>query len=63
MVAQILELQAAGCDIVRVAVPDMDAAKNLHEIISAVEVPIIADIHFDYKLAFSPKCLCGFQFD
>ncbi|MBQ6976927.1 MAG: flavodoxin-dependent (E)-4-hydroxy-3-methylbut-2-enyl-diphosphate synthase, partial [Selenomonadaceae bacterium] len=41
----------AGCDIVRVAVPNMDAAKNLREIISAVEVPIIADIHFDHKLA------------
>lgn len=50
-VAQILKLQDAGCDIVRVAVPDMDAAKNLHEIIAAVDVPIIADIHFDYKLA------------
>ena len=50
-VAQILKLQAAGCDIVRLAVPDMDAAKNLHNIISAVEVPIVADIHFDYKLA------------
>ena len=50
-VAQIQQLQAAGCDIVRVAVPDMDAAKNLRGIISAVDVPIIADIHFDYKLA------------
>ena len=50
-VAQILKLQAAGCDIVRLAVPDMDAAQNLHEIISAVELPIVADIHFDYKLA------------
>lgn len=50
-VAQIIQLQAAGCDIVRVAVPDMNAAKKLHEIISAVDVPIIADIHFDYKLA------------
>ncbi len=50
-VEQILKLQAAGCDIVRVAVPDMAAAKNLREIISAVEVPIVADIHFDYKLA------------
>lgn len=50
-VAQITQLQSAGCDIVRVAVPDMDAAKKLHEIISAVDVPIIADIHFDYKLA------------
>ena len=50
-VTQITQLQAAGCDIVRIAVPDMDAAKKIHEIISAVDVPIIADIHFDYKLA------------
>lgn len=50
-VEQITQLQAAGCDIVRVAVPDMNAAKNLRGIISAVNVPIIADIHFDYKLA------------
>lgn len=50
-VEQIQQLSAAGCDIVRVAVPDMDAAKNLRGIIFAVDVPIIADIHFDYKLA------------
>ena len=50
-VEQILKLQAAGCDIVRVAVPDLDAAKSLHEIISSVDIPIVADIHFDYKLA------------
>ena len=50
-VAQILKLQEAGCDIVRVAVPDMESAKSLHEIISATYIPIIADIHFDYKLA------------
>ncbi len=50
-VEQILQLQAVGCDIVRVAVPNMDAAKNLRGIISEVDVPIIADIHFDYKLA------------
>lgn len=50
-VEQILKLQEAGCDIVRLAVPDMDAAQNLHNIISSVEVPIVADIHFDYKLA------------
>ena len=50
-VEQILKLQDVGCDIVRVAVPDMDAAKNIGSIISAVDVPIIADIHFDYKLA------------
>lgn len=50
-VAQILKLQDAGCEIVRVAVPDMDSAKVLHEIVSAVNIPVIADIHFDYKLA------------
>lgn len=50
-VAQIKTLQAAGCDIVRLAVPDMQAAKNLHNIIAQVNVPLVADIHFDYKLA------------
>lgn len=50
-VAQIKALQAAGCDIVRLAVPDMQAAKNLHNIIAQVNVPLVADIHFDYKLA------------
>ncbi|MBQ3337408.1 MAG: flavodoxin-dependent (E)-4-hydroxy-3-methylbut-2-enyl-diphosphate synthase [Selenomonadaceae bacterium] len=48
---QIQRLAAAGCDIVRVAVPDMNAAKSLGKIISTVDVPIVADIHFDYKLA------------
>lgn len=50
-VAQIRALTAAGCDIVRLAVPDMDAAKNLGNIIREVDVPLVADIHFDYKLA------------
>lgn len=50
-VEQIQRLTEAGCDIVRVAVPDMPAAKALGKIISAVEVPLVADIHFDYKLA------------
>ena len=50
-VAQIQSLAEAGCDIVRLAVPDMDAAKNLGNIIKAVDIPLIADIHFDYKLA------------
>lgn len=49
--AQIRALTAAGCDIVRLAVPDMAAAKALGEIIRAVEVPLVADIHFDYRLA------------
>ena len=50
-IEQINKLAEAGCDIVRLAVPDMDAAKNLGNIIKSVEVPLIADIHFDYKLA------------
>ena len=50
-VRQIRELAAAGCDIVRLAVPDMEAAKNLGNIIRQVKTPLVADIHFDYKLA------------
>ena len=50
-VQQIRELAAAGCDIVRLAVPDMEAAKNLGNIIRQVKTPLVADIHFDYKLA------------
>ena len=50
-VAQIRALQAAGCDIVRLAVPDMEAAKNLGNILRQVTVPLVADIHFDCKLA------------
>ena len=50
-VAQIKALAAAGCNIVRLAVPDMAAAKTLGEIVRAVDVPLVADIHFDYRLA------------
>jgi (E)-4-hydroxy-3-methylbut-2-enyl-diphosphate synthase len=50
-VKQIKELEMAGCDIVRVAVPDMDAAKSLGEIKRQVNIPIVSDIHFDYRLA------------
>ena len=50
-VAQIKALQEAGCDIVRLAVPDMDAADNLANIKREVDIPLIADIHFDYRLA------------
>jgi (E)-4-hydroxy-3-methylbut-2-enyl-diphosphate synthase len=48
---QLRQLQAAGADIIRVAVPDMDAAKNLGALQKAIKVPLIADIHFDYHLA------------
>ena len=50
-VQQIKALTAAGCDIVRLAVPAMAAAENLGNIIKEVKVPLVADIHFDYKLA------------
>jgi len=50
-VSQITRLSEAGCEIVRVAVPDTKAAVALKEIISQISIPIIADIHFDYKLA------------
>lgn len=50
-VAQIKALVDAGCDIVRVAVPDMSAAENIYNIKNQVDVPLVADIHFDYRLA------------
>lgn len=50
-VAQIKSLEKAGCDIVRLAVPDMDAAKSLGKIKKQTNIPIVSDIHFDYKLA------------
>lgn len=52
-VAQIRELTKAGCEIIRCAVPDMDAAKALTEIKSQIDIPLVADIHFDYKLAIA----------
>ncbi|MCR5793387.1 MAG: flavodoxin-dependent (E)-4-hydroxy-3-methylbut-2-enyl-diphosphate synthase [Lachnospiraceae bacterium] len=50
-VAQILALEKAGCDIIRVAVPDESAAKAIAEIKKRIHIPLVADIHFDYKLA------------
>ena len=52
-VTQINELAAAGCDIIRVAVPDMDAAKAISEIKKQISIPLVADIHFDYRLAIA----------
>lgn len=52
-VKQIRQLEECGCDIVRVAVPDMDAAKAIVDIKKKVSIPIIADIHFDYRLALA----------
>ncbi len=50
-VTQILRLQEAGCDLIRVAVPDEKAARALSKIKEAILIPLIADIHFDYRLA------------
>lgn len=50
-IAQIRMLRAAGCDIVRVTVPDMESADALQKILPEVDIPIVADIHFDYRLA------------
>jgi (E)-4-hydroxy-3-methylbut-2-enyl-diphosphate synthase len=50
-VAQIRSLTAAGCHLLRIAVPNMDAAQKISQIKSQVSVPLIADIHFDHKLA------------
>ncbi len=50
-VAQIHRLEAAGCEIIRVAVPDMEAAAAVGAIKREISIPLVADIHFDYKLA------------
>ena len=52
-VAQIHRLEQAGCDIVRLAVPTMEAARSLREIKREIHIPLVADIHFDYRLAIS----------
>ncbi len=52
-VAQILALEAAGCEIIRCAVPTMEAALALKEIKKQIHIPLVADIHFDYKLAIA----------
>ena len=51
--SQIERLASAGCQIVRLAVPDMDAARAFSEIASASPLPLVADIHFDYRLAIA----------
>jgi (E)-4-hydroxy-3-methylbut-2-enyl-diphosphate synthase len=50
-VAQAKELEAAGCEIIRATVPDKDAVRTVAALKEAVSVPIVADIHFDYKMA------------
>lgn len=51
-VRQALALEKAGCEIIRVSVPDKEAVKTVEALKAAVKAPIVADIHFDYKLAF-----------
>ncbi|MFR5189643.1 flavodoxin-dependent (E)-4-hydroxy-3-methylbut-2-enyl-diphosphate synthase, partial [Peptostreptococcus sp.] len=50
-ISQIHRLEDVGCDLVRVAVVDMDAAKNIANIKKEINIPIVADIHFDHRLA------------
>ena len=52
-VAQILQLEEAGCEIIRVAVPDEEAAVAIKKIKQGIHIPLIADIHFDYRLALA----------
>ncbi len=52
-VDQIKKLEETGCEIIRVAVPDMEAAEAISEIKKQIHIPIVADIHFDYKLAIA----------
>ncbi len=54
-VEQIKRLEAAGCEIIRCAVPDMEAAKAMGEIRKRINIPLVADIHFDYRLAL--RCM------
>ncbi|MDP2971917.1 MAG: flavodoxin-dependent (E)-4-hydroxy-3-methylbut-2-enyl-diphosphate synthase, partial [Deltaproteobacteria bacterium] len=49
--AQIRRLEGAGCDIIRVAVPDEEAARAIAQIKKSINIPLIADIHFNYRLA------------
>ncbi len=50
-VEQALRLEAAGCDIVRVTVPDIESLKTVKALKEAIKIPLVADIHFDYRLA------------
>jgi len=50
-VEQIIELENIGCEIIRVAVPDMEAAEAISDIKKSIHIPLVADIHFDYRIA------------
>ncbi len=51
VVKQVLDLEAAGCEIVRITVNDQEAADALPHILKKINVPVVADVHFDYKMA------------
>ena len=57
-VKQAIELEKAGCQIIRAAIPDMDAVRLIPALKEAVSAPIVADIHFNYKLALE-ACAAG----
>lgn len=52
-VSQILALEKAGCEIIRCAVPTMEAASSIRKIKEQIHIPLVADIHFDYRLAIA----------
>ena len=52
-VKQILDLEKAGCDIVRCTVPTIEAAKAIGKIKEKIHIPLVADIHFDYRMAIA----------
>ena len=52
-ICQIKELEEYGCELIRVAVPDMEAARALRKIKKGIKIPLVADIHFDYRLALA----------
>jgi (E)-4-hydroxy-3-methylbut-2-enyl-diphosphate synthase len=52
-IRQIKELEAYGCELIRVAVPDMEAAQAIKKIKKGIKIPLVADIHFDYRLALA----------
>lgn len=53
VIEQILELEAMGCEIIRVSCMDLNDAKAIEEIVSNIHIPLVADIHFDYRLALA----------
>ena len=57
--AQALALQEAGCDILRVALPDHESAEPFKKLRNALSIPLVADIHYDYRLALAARAAGG----